>query len=503
MPSKLFAPSELIGKLICSICQLYLSVFPIYVKNNGEMPICGRCKIPNEDEYLRDEAYEGLAQYLLFPCSETKNGCSEQLTPFKLKDHETCCTFRKLKCPAKNFSRCNWQGPNKDLLQHFEVSHDSLVLVDRKFELNFINSVKESLLIPFDNEVFILKKEIDCRHGTFVCSVQHVIQHESPENYKYFVRVETGSSTYYHKFPERSTAANWEERTKFTVEEVREKLHDPPVIVAVIEIVKITALEEPLIMQAEVKNPEVDWESLRILECPVCFDYVLPPIFQCLNGHSICFMCKPKLNDCPLCRGQIGTTQNFALEKVVERMIYPCKYHKMGCYVALKSGEVRRHEGSCEYGPYDCPMEELENCRARYNKNEIISHMESVHNNYILKTDRVNIPFGSGDQLINRLFVIKYANRLFKTCFEYRNNEFYWALQLIGPAEECKKFRFELDIIDNSDKKLRQYARGLCVPVTKVAEHFTKKGSYIKFSRDQIDDFIDENLSYRVRVVKD
>ena len=41
-------------------------------------------------------------------------------------------------------------------------------------------------------------------------------------------------------------------------------------------------------------------------ECPVCFDYVLPPIIQCSAGHLVCSNCRPKLTCCPTCRGPLG-----------------------------------------------------------------------------------------------------------------------------------------------------------------------------------------------------
>lgn len=43
-----------------------------------------------------------------------------------------------------------------------------------------------------------------------------------------------------------------------------------------------------------------------LFECPVCFDYVLPPILQCQSGHLVCSNCRPKLTGCPTCRGPLG-----------------------------------------------------------------------------------------------------------------------------------------------------------------------------------------------------
>lgn len=47
-------------------------------------------------------------------------------------------------------------------------------------------------------------------------------------------------------------------------------------------------------------------ELQALLECPVCTETVLPPIYQCKNGHLLCSNCRPKLNNCPTCRVPMG-----------------------------------------------------------------------------------------------------------------------------------------------------------------------------------------------------
>lgn len=61
-------------------------------------------------------------------------------------------------------------------------------------------------------------------------------------------------------------------------------------------------------------------------ECPVCFDYVLPPILQCQSGHLVCSTCRSKLTCCPTCRGPLGNIRNLAMEKVNRLLIVPIKY---------------------------------------------------------------------------------------------------------------------------------------------------------------------------------
>ncbi|XP_076205378.1 E3 ubiquitin-protein ligase SIAH1 isoform X3 [Aptenodytes patagonicus] len=102
-----------------------------------------------------------------------------------------------------------------------------------------------------------------------------------------------------------------------------------------------------------------------LFECPVCFDYVLPPILQCQSGHLVCSNCRPKLTCCPTCRGPLGSIRNLAMEKVANSVLFPCKYASSGCEITLPHTEKAEHEELCvirqprrllkDIGPYaDC-----------------------------------------------------------------------------------------------------------------------------------------------------
>ena len=58
-------------------------------------------------------------------------------------------------------------------------------------------------------------------------------------------------------------------------------------------------------------NNDSPADLASLFECPVCFDYVLPPIFQCQAGHLVCSICCPKLTCCPTCRGPLGKFSDF------------------------------------------------------------------------------------------------------------------------------------------------------------------------------------------------
>jgi hypothetical protein len=69
-----------------------------------------------------------------------------------------------------------------------------------------------------------------------------------------------------------------------------------------------------------VEGPQVA-KSLRLaLECPVCLDYMEPPITMCSSGHSVCRACKPRLFCCPTCRQPLLGIRNFALESLAREL---------------------------------------------------------------------------------------------------------------------------------------------------------------------------------------
>ena len=72
-------------------------------------------------------------------------------------------------------------------------------------------------------------------------------------------------------------------------------------------------------------------ELLSLFECPVCFEFALPPILQCQSGHIVCSNCRPKLTCCPSCRSPLGNIRNLSMEKLANSLQFPCKYFVNGC----------------------------------------------------------------------------------------------------------------------------------------------------------------------------
>ena len=62
----------------------------------------------------------------------------------------------------------------------------------------------------------------------------------------------------------------------------------------------------------------VDYEALiSHFDCPVCHDWVTPPVIQCRKGHIVCGPCKNKgLKACPICKQRFSDVPNLMIEQV-------------------------------------------------------------------------------------------------------------------------------------------------------------------------------------------
>ncbi|ESQ47274.1 hypothetical protein EUTSA_v10028229mg, partial [Eutrema salsugineum] len=96
-----------------------------------------------------------------------------------------------------------------------------------------------------------------------------------------------------------------------------------------------------------------------VLDCPICWEPLVIPIFQCDNGHLACHTCFPKLkNKCPVCAIPIGNNRNRAMEKVLESTIVPCPNTQLGCTENVPYGRESNHEKDyCKFSLCSCPDE--------------------------------------------------------------------------------------------------------------------------------------------------
>ncbi|CAA7055671.1 unnamed protein product [Microthlaspi erraticum] len=98
--------------------------------------------------------------------------------------------------------------------------------------------------------------------------------------------------------------------------------------------------------------------DLNILDCPICFEALKIPIFQCDNGHIACSSCCPKLkNKCPSCALPVGHIRNRVMETVLESIVVLCRNTIRGCNKKFSYGKESNHEKECVFSSScSCPV---------------------------------------------------------------------------------------------------------------------------------------------------
>ncbi|KAJ3654572.1 hypothetical protein Zmor_013750 [Zophobas morio] len=502
----MLAPPEALPLLKCSACTKHLSHFPIYVSRNSDLPtsraLCGRCSqnLTDNETYVRDTLYEAVAQFLKFPCMYHSEGCIESLIPADVPNHEQICPYRIISCPQA----CIWQGTVHEFGTHIEEIHPNILLREGEFEMYIVNSYETHNFLMLEDEIFNLKRKFDATEKTLTCSVFCYKILDTVTKYYYEITVFNGNKSLSVKFPPRRTE-NFQEGNTIVidVEDVRRQLDDPSIIIGSIRIFTINEQKEerpaPL-----TPRTELELKFLDRLTCLVCFEYMFPPIFQCGGGHSICSNCKNRISECPLCKQEIRDTHNFPLEEMAQLLHYRCKFEDFGCNFRAKPEEMKQHQRFCLFGPHQCPLKDYEDCSWAHAAKEIYPHIVSNHYENLLEVDYVVVFMGDKyfTQEEDLCYIKKFSDALFKLHYRFSKNGFYWAMQLIGPPDEARKYRFEIDVLDNTNSNQKIFLRNFCAPLTDKDETFNEDSPHVFLKLEQIQPLLTDQLNYFIRIIK-
>lgn len=83
----------------------------------------------------------------------------------------------------------------------------------------------------------------------------------------------------------------------------------------------------------------------QLLECPICYYSMKPPIRQCNIGHTFCSTCCQRITSCPICRGPISSLRAFHLE-TISQTTEVCKK----CNKTIPLHSSLAHKESCFNG---------------------------------------------------------------------------------------------------------------------------------------------------------
>ncbi|XP_032431518.1 E3 ubiquitin-protein ligase Siah2 [Xiphophorus hellerii] len=198
-------------------------------------------------------------------------------------------------------------------------------------------------------------------------------------------------------------------------------------------------------------------ELTALFECPVCFDYVLPPILQCQAGHLVCNPCRQKLSCCPTCRGPLSPSiRNLAMEKVASTLPFPCKYSGSGCLLVLHHSQKADHEELCEFRPYTCPCPGA-TCKWAGPLEAVMPHLMHTHKSIttlqgedivFLATD-ISLPGAVDWVMMQSCFSHHFMLVLEKQEKFEGHQQFFAVVLLIGARKQAQNFAYRLELNGN------------------------------------------------------
>ena len=177
---------------------------------------------------------------------------------------------------------------------------------------------------------------------------------------------------------------------------------------------------------------------LRELECPVCMQFMVPPIKLCTNGHNICSKCRKSAQRCPTCRSKFSKIRNVALENIARSQKYPCANRQSGCLEFFSIEQIAKHNAACVYGKINCPLHLIKMCSWNGLKNDLKKHAKAAHPDYFVEVSSFYIP-----QLSKTLVIVSCFDELFTYNQEINSGRLYGAVQLIGTSSEASKYKCE------------------------------------------------------------
>ncbi|XP_045472554.1 E3 ubiquitin-protein ligase SIAH1-like [Harmonia axyridis] len=190
---------------------------------------------------------------------------------------------------------------------------------------------------------------------------------------------------------------------------------------------------------------------LSEFECPICLEYMMPPIHQCTMGHTFCVSCFDKLAICPTCRSPKGVSRAYALERIHSSVTFPCRYRFDGCDCQVKGLELSDHQDSCVYAKNSCPFSTPMSCKWQGKRRDILDHCKEAHPLNILRGNHIIMKCPMFDLLQQQeafyFTIIQAFGELFQFCW-YINDRgiMRWVVYFLGNSKDAKRYKYAIII---------------------------------------------------------
>ena len=225
---------------------------------------------------------------------------------------------------------------------------------------------------------------------------------------------------------------------------------------------------------------DISKSVLRELECPVCKQYMVPPITFCTDGHNICNNCRPTVSSCPTCKQWFLKIRNVSLENLSLQTKFPCRYSKYGCNDTFPYNAFRKHEAICGYSPQTCPVDYLRLkliCTWIGLAKDVKNHLQTAHRDLCEDYNAQHLLLlPSPDAYIYTYKFLFAYNETFCYRFLIQREIMYVVLDYIGPEENDLKYQYKVMVMNNEDTEGAE--------VTHLARRFTETEDDVFFPKN-------------------
>jgi E3 ubiquitin-protein ligase SIAH1 len=242
-------------------------------------------------------------------------------------------------------------------------------------------------------------------------------------------------------------------------------------------------------------------DILSALECPVCMEYMAPPIFLCQNGHNVCEQCRPQLPACPACRQPfLASTRNLALESIARGIQFPCRNE--GCVERCRLGAIAQHEAECAHRPFECPLTQGAHCTWKGPLALVKKHVMDAHRRYVrIGEESTSVLHGVSNTAGYSLVIFAFE-QVFLQKSRLQDSRFFSALQYIGPRQNAAKFRFEFELSTRRDHQ-KVIVGNLVHSQSHDFTSVTKNADCVRLDYDVIKRFMyEDKLPYKLRLYR-
>ncbi|XP_069702474.1 probable E3 ubiquitin-protein ligase sinah [Periplaneta americana] len=207
---------------------------------------------------------------------------------------------------------------------------------------------------------------------------------------------------------------------------------------------------------SSLNTQDVNESIMKLMECPVCYEPLIPPIHQCKNSHNVCEKCRKKMTVCPTCNEAYLNTRSVFVEHIAELLFYPCKNAEVGCAERHNLQNLEKHNKECPHRMYDCLPGKPTNCAWKGRSFDIYTHVSESHAEICWMTEENNVFYesdvlrGTEDlQLVSALHEIFWYNLKCDTA----KQKLFLAVQYIGPQHLACNFTYKIDFFMEGDEE--------------------------------------------------